>query len=314
MKLGVTYLGSYLPEHVRADLADIRAMGCDEVLVALQENDFRHFPGKVALAPTVGHDLGLRVLANFWCFASAFGGGRMSILLTEEPDTWLLGADGARRGLGCMNHPALLARAREMVDVCIVAGYDGFFWDEPTAQDCYCPHCRVAYAEQVGGELLAAPAEKVAAFRQWSIGNYVRVMSDYVKGRRADLETATCVMPIDRAAWELTAAIPSLDTFGSDPYWQVMDGTLPWTAEVTRDVVSLSRKHGKRCLMWLQGWAMPAGREVEILQAARLIAGERPDALYTWSYRGGLGSDEQCEDPQAAWAQVVAAYRELSGH
>jgi len=35
-------------------------------------------------------------------------------------------------------------------------------------------------------------------------------------------------------------------------------------------------------------------------------------SLYTWSFRGGLGTDEECERPKEAWNSVVKLYRELS--
>jgi hypothetical protein len=311
MHLGVSYLGAYLPEHLRADLADIRAVGCDEVLVTLAENDFHILPGKVRFTPAIAHDLGLRVLANFWGFACAFGGGRVSRLLTEDPEVWVLGPGGARLGMGCMNHPALLARAREMVDRCVETGYDGFFWDEPTQQDCYCPHCTDLFAGLYGSDLCTADGEQVEAFRLQSIVRYVRTMSDYVKALRPELETATCVMPCDEAAWEPTARIPSLDTFGTDPYWLCLERPLAWVSESTRQSLKVCRSHGKRSLMWLQGWMIPAGREREIEEAAWRLAAEGPDALYTWSYRGGLGSNEACDDPEAAWQVVVEVYRAL---
>ena len=311
MKLGMAYLGAHLPEHLRTDLIDICRIGCDELLIALSENDFHILTGKVQFASAIAHDLGLRILANFWGFACAFGGGRISRLLTENPEVWVVRRDGSRLGQGCMNHPLLLARAREMVDRCVAAGYDGFFWDEPTQQDCYCVHCREKFAAAYGGNLLAAPSDQVQAFRLHSIVSYVETMSDYVKSLQADLETATCVMAVDQAAWEATARVPSLDTFGTDPYWLRLQQPLSWVTESTREAMAVCRKYGKRSLMWLQGWAIPAGREEEIEEAAQRIAAERPDALYTWSYRAGLGSNEASEDPARAWDAIVRVYRML---
>jgi hypothetical protein len=311
MKLGVSYLGAYLPEHLRTDLADIRDLGCSELLITLAENDFHIFPGKVRFAPAIAHDLGLRILANFWGFACAFGGGRVSRLLTDNPTVWLVAKDGARVGIGCMNHPALLKQAREMVDVCAAAGYDGFFWDEPTEQDCYCEHCQALFENMYGSSLQAADPTQRQGFRMYSVARYVETMSDYVKTVRGDLETATCVMPVDRAAWEDTACIGSLDTFGTDPYWICEQQPASWVTEPTRAAIALARQHGKRSLMWLQGWMIPSGREAEQEEAARLIAAEGPDALYVWSYRGGLGSNETCEDPASAWQVLRQVYGSL---
>lgn len=308
MKLGMAYMGAYLPEHLRNDLTEMRRTGCDEVIITLSENDFHVLQGKVRFAPRIAHDLGLRLLANFWGFACAFGGGRVSRLLTERIDCWLVRRDGRLQGEGCMNHPALLQRGREMVDECVSRGYDGFFWDEPTRQDCYCGHCRRLFREQSGEELTAAEPARVEAFRMQSVSGYVDAMSGYVKSVRGDLETSTCVMPHDEAAWDATARIGSLDTFGTDPYWMHFGWPLPRVTDCTRAVVDLCRRRGKRSMVWLQGWLVQAGREVEIEEAARRIAAERPDALYTWSYRASMGSDETSADPVRCWDEIVRVY------
>ena len=70
-------------------------------------------------------------------FAIAFGGGRVSRLLTENPDV-VLGADGVRRGIGCMNL-LLAGRKRWWSNAWMQA--DGFFWDSPR-QDCTVPTAR----------------------------------------------------------------------------------------------------------------------------------------------------------------------------
>lgn len=314
MKLGMAYYGAYLPEHLATDLSAMRDMGCDEVLVTLAENDFYVFKGKVRSTPQIAHDLGLRVMANLWGYACAFGGGRVSRLLTDNADVWLVARDGSRVGMGCTNHPAIRQRAQEMVEECAGLGYDAYFWDEPTVQDCYCEHCQARYAERGGqGNLRDAAADALHAFRQASIASYVEDMSAYVKRLDSRFETATCVMPIDRDAWEVTAAMPSLDTFGTDPYWYCFHQGMPWVSETTAAAMEVSRRHGKRSLMWLQGWMIPAGREEEIVEAARCIAAEQPDALYTWGYRGGEGTVETCADPVRAWEAVVRAYKEVRG-
>jgi hypothetical protein len=313
MKLGMAYYGAYLPEHLRSDFGAMADIGCDEVLLTLAENDFRIMTGKVKFAPDIAHDLGLRLIANLWGFACAFGGGRVSRLLTDNPDVWLMRRDGTRVGEGCTNHPALRQRAREMVEQCAGLGYDGFFWDEPTVQDCYCPHCAERFAATHAGALLEADAAGVMAFRQESIASYVEGMSDFVKGLDARFETATCVMPTDQAAWDVTAAIRSLDTFGTDPYWLCFRQPTSWVTPTTQAAMEVSRRYGKRSLMWLQGWAIPAGCEDEIADAGQRIAAEQPDALYTWAFRAAQGTVETSVDALRAWDVITRVYRDLAG-
>ena len=77
--------------------------------------------------------------------------------------------------------------------------------------------------------------------------------------------------------------------------------------------MEVSRCYGKRSLMWLQGWAIPAGHEDEIADAGQRIAEEQPDALYTWAFRAAQGTVETSADPLRAWDVITHVYRDLAG-
>ena len=58
---------------------------------------------------------------------------------------------------------------------------------------------------------------------------------------------------------------------------------------------------------------IPAGREGEVYEGGRCLAEVGCDSFYTWSYRGGLGTNEASDDPARVWAEVERLYRELAG-
>ena len=316
MKFGTAYLGNYYPEAIKNELSDIAGQGFDEVVLTCQENDFHHFTGKIEFTPKIAHDLGLRVLVNLWGYASAFGGGRISRLVADYPEVMVVDKKGRPHPSewpaghftqpGCPNHPKVVARAQEHVGAAIKAGADGFFWDEPTQFDCYCTACRKLYAEQSGGDLEKAPKEKKAEFRRWSVAHWVEEMSRWVKAQRKDLVTSTCVMPSDRAAWEEAAGCPSLDSLGTDTYWEFEGLPLDWMKEPSRTLVDLVRKRGKSPHLWLQCWKLHRGKESEITEAAKILGAIGPDTLYVWAYRGQLGTTETCENPLKAWDAALA--------
>ncbi|MEK7476684.1 MAG: hypothetical protein AAB152_13770 [Candidatus Coatesbacteria bacterium] len=311
MRFGTAYMGNYYPEAIKSELTDIAKQGFDEVILTCQENDFHHFTGKVEFTPRIAHDLGLKVLVNLWGYASAFGGGRISRLVADHPEVMVVDEQGQPRPSewpagyftqpGCPNHPKVASRAQEHCAAAIKAGADGFFWDEPTKFNCYCTACRACYAKEFGGDLATAPKEKKAAFRQWSVAHWVEEMSRWVKAQRQDLVTSTCVMPSDRDAWEVAAGCPSLDSLGTDAYWEFEGRPLEWIREPSRALVDLARQKGKSPHLWLQCWKVHRGPEPEIAEAAKILGSLGPDTLYVWAYRGQLGTTETCEDPLKAW-------------
>ncbi len=75
MRTGVTYMGHHNPKHLRTDLEEMASLGCDDVLVAAQENDFVYFTGKLGFTPRIIKELGMRPIAIFWGVLNLFGGG-----------------------------------------------------------------------------------------------------------------------------------------------------------------------------------------------------------------------------------------------
>ncbi|MBM4431457.1 MAG: hypothetical protein FJ026_14100 [Chloroflexi bacterium] len=188
--------------------------------------------------------------------------------------------------------------------------------DEPTRQECFCSYCRDAYRARTGQKLRAGLQSAVYdAFRAQAVHNYTAAVCGRLKALDPALRTITCVMPRDRDTWASVAAIPDLDVFGTDPYWLLTGGKMT-IEQAVADAVEVKRlcaEHGKASQIWLNCWKIPAGLEEEVYRGGRALAAAGCDSLYTWSYRGGLGTNEESDDPARAWAGVVRLYRELSG-
>jgi hypothetical protein len=82
LRTGVAYLGHPNPRHLRADPKATQALGCDDVLLGVQEIDLAYFPGKYRGLPSAAADLGLRPVALLWGALNLFGRGRSSQLPT----------------------------------------------------------------------------------------------------------------------------------------------------------------------------------------------------------------------------------------
>ncbi len=319
MIFGTAYMGSHTPDTLKRELEDIRRAGFDQVIISCQENDYIHFPGKIQYAPKIAHDLGLKILVNLWGYANAFGGGRISRLVADEPEVRVVGPDGSPRPLdqadgtklqpGCPNHPRVVSRALEFVMQSIDAGVDGFFWDEPTKFDCYCSACKRIYMERAGEEITATSPEKLAEFRRHSVYRWIDAMSRLVKERDRKLITSTCVMPSDRDSWEDVPKCEWLDSLGTDTYWMMERKPIEWMREPCAKLVDIARKGGKSPHLWLQCWKIEGGREREIIDAARELEAAQPDAIYVWAYKGQMGTSETCVDAEQAWNCALEGLR-----
>ncbi|MHB1294871.1 MAG: hypothetical protein ACYC4R_07715 [Anaerolineae bacterium] len=316
MELGVSYVPSHLPQHLDTDMRHLRGIGCTEVLVTLQENHLVHLTGAVQFGAQIAQEYGIRPYAVIWGFANTFGGGPMSLVMLNDTDLWRVAADGSRMPRACLNNPKLLDRFMEYAAQCRACGYQGVFVDEPTPQVCFCHNCREQFAQAYGRDLATAvgtPAYE--AFTRDTVRNYTDTLCKRVKALDPDYKTIACVMPVDRECFEAVAAISELDIFGTDPYWLVSNGrmTIEDAVADAELVKAICRQNGKASQIWLNCWRIPAGQEDEIYRGGKRLAAVGCDALYTWDYMGGLGTDEACDRPEVAWAALSKLYRELAG-
>jgi len=315
MELGTSYIPAHLPEHIEADMRRLAAMGCTEVLFALQENHLHTLTGALRFGAEIAIALGLRPYAVIWGLANTFGGGRMSKLLLDDADLWCREEDGSPYPQACLSNPRLPEHFADITSLCRDHGYEGMFVDEPTKQECFCSHCCGRFADLFGRNLQASRGTKLySAFRAQTVRNYTAAACRGVKAVDTRLRTITCVMPRDRETWPHVVAIPELDVFGTDPYWLLSDGrmTLEQAVVDAVEVRELCTQQGKLSQIWLNAWAIPAGREEEIYVGGHALADVGCDSLYAWSYRGGLGTNEECDDPERSWSSVVRLYRQLA--
>jgi hypothetical protein len=299
MKTGLAYMGHHNPRHIAEDLSEIAALGCADVLVALQENDFVYMKGKVEFLPALAKERGIRPIAIFWGALNLFGGGRSSQFLLEHPECHQVTRDGGWHPEGCYNNPESVARIRQMIDRAGETGWEGYFIDEPTILDCFCDSCRSLYSDWYDGDLVTAA--DTGAFRTRSAVHYIETVTEYVKKNHPQMETSCCVMPVDRSAWKPASKVAGLDGLGTDIYWVNEDRDVAGMRPLIDDMEALCRATGKTHHEWLQCWNVRAGREHRILEQAKILLEYPLDALYLWAYEAQVGTNETCDDPEKAW-------------
>jgi hypothetical protein len=316
MKLGLSYYPSNLPHHIEADIREMSAIGCNEVMFTLQENHFLYLNGSVRFGAQIARDNGLKPVVDLWGFANTFGGGRMSNILLKDTDLWRVTADGGKQPMGCLNNPKLSDQFAQYAERCRYSGFTGILIDEPTLQNCFCDHCKEKFHEDYGGDLIAAQeTEDYKTFQIDTVMRYNAEACRKVKAMDASMVTMTAVMPNHHDCFEPVASIPELDVFGSDPYWLLpanfMD--LHQAIDCAKEVKDLCAKKGKISQIWLNCWGFRAGPEPEVYSGGKELAAIGCDSFYTWAFRGAEGTNESCANPQLAWEYLCKLYRELSG-
>jgi len=310
MRTGVSYMGQHEAKYIDLDFREMAELRLDDVFLALQENDFHYFPGKLSLSPKIAMERGIRPIAIFWGALNLFGGGRSSQFLLDHPDCFQVKKDGSHSPSGCYMNRLCRSRVEEMIDAIAAHGFAGYFIDEPTPlRECYCPSCRGRYDDWYGGDLRAAAAARQEEFRRRCVVDYVEEVSRYCKESHPRLQTLCCLMPHDEGMWPGISALPFLDGFGTDIYWVNEDRDVEEMAPTVRAMDSLCRGRGKVHHEWLQCWDVRAGREARIAEQGKVLLREKPDALYVWAWKGQAGSSESCDDPAEAWRQAEIILR-----
>jgi len=310
MITGVSYMGHHSPKHLEADLKDIRSLGCDDVLIAIQENDLKYKTGKTDIAPKIALDLGLRPIAILWGGLNLFGGGKQSHLLLEYPEVHQVNKDGSYNPRGCYVNPVCVEFIQNVTDRFAHNNFMGYFIDEPTKLDCFCDSCCAKFEEWYGTSLHKADEKQMNEFRGRCVINYIEQITGYCKKEHPDMETQCCVMPCDRDVWHETAQIEHLDNIGTDIYWCNNDRDVEEMVPIIRELQEVCSQNSKKHHQWLQSWNVRAGREFRISEQGEIFIREQPDALYVWAYESQIGMSESSDSPEISWKETKKILRQ----
>jgi N-acetylmuramic acid 6-phosphate etherase len=299
--VGCAYFGVRIPRHVRRDMEDLARRGFGGVLHTFSENDLAYYRDTMREIVDMSHDLGLEVQMNPWGLGRTFGGEAESRFVNNNPDACQVLDDGRRVAAACLNHPRYRAFCREWADAALEAGADLVFWDEPhwvvpvhvgvddpqrERWGCRCDECRSRY----DGEMPTELTDEVLAFREASLRDFLGEMVAHVRARRG--RSTICLLPADEGTWgvrdwDAVAALPGLDVFATDPYWQDVAG--PAEAFVSRYAEKLAAScagAGVTAELWLPTFRL-ARADIPDFEAA-VGAARRAGIgrIWLWGYEG----------------------------
>jgi N-acetylmuramic acid 6-phosphate etherase len=320
-RAGSSYFGVRIPRHVRRDMADLAARGYTGVLHTFSENDFAYYRDTMAEIVAISHAAGLSVLASPWGLGRTFGGEAESRWVAFHPEECQVLDDGRRVAAACLNSPAYRDFCKEWADWVLECGVDSVFWDEPAwvvpahvgvddaeRWTCRCDRC----AERFGGPVPGELTPEVRRFREESVVEFLREVTDHVAGRGGS--NTICLLPATEGAqgladWNEVAALPALAVLATDPYWKHWDEAAgPFVRRFARLLRETADRHGVGAQLWVPSFGLDRSDIPELEAAVAAAREEGVDDLWTWGYEACRHMTSLATpDAPLVWDSVSAA-------
>ncbi len=328
MKTGVAYHDVRDPVHVRRDLEDMVAHHCSFVVHTFSEADMIFYRRAMKEIVKASHDLGLEVYADPWAVGRVFGGEALSRFVAENPADRQVLADGSSVPAACMNSGKFRSFMRRWVEAAAEIGADIAFWDEPhffmrdlmagasgREWACCCRTCKERFRREHGRAMPEEMDADAIAFRDATLVDFFTELCE--SARACGMKNALCVLPHENArrgisSWDAFASIPSLDIFGTDPYWAFWGEPLePWVRETTRKAKAVADEYGCELQMWVLAFLIQEGREDEVMRAAEIFHEEGVRNIAAWSYGGGGWTYARSANAEKVWENVGKVFGKL---
>ena len=333
----VSYYGLNYVEHAQADFKEMRAHGCDTVILAITEFDMDFWFPSLESIVQKAHETGLRVLADLWGIGKYFGGEQVSLFLQNNIHHRQVSAfTGEALPNACFNTNAFRDYFRGLcLKIARGTSVDGFFWDEPhyalpksyasitggAGDDwaCRCPECMEKFRAYYGYEMPRLMNDDVKQFRWREALATLEDVSRAIKEVNAGLEITCCVHATMNTYyvteqrgydnWEMVAACPYFDVFSTT----IINWELPeaFFKDITERTVAMAKKYGKQSERWLMGYNKRPADFAQVDRVVDLYAEAGVDRLATWTYRGGYGTVVAAKDALALWDRIGENYRRV---
>jgi hypothetical protein len=337
MAIGVAYSGTRFIDDIKRDMRYLADIGFTGVLHTFSENDFAYFRPTMKEAVEYSRGLGLEVLVDPWGVGNTFGGQAESWFIARHPDECQTLSNGRPIGAACLNSKVYREFLVEWAAAAWALEPDALFWDEPHWASiarleamgrtdiindksreeqwaCTCSRCVKLFEERYEIEHPRDLTDEVVDFRRSSLVSFISEVTTGASNLGA--VNQLCLLPhfegphsLSKEHWEEVASLPSLSTFGTDPYWGQFSRPLKGFVDtVSEFVVELAKRHGKIPQIWIQGFKLGPEDAGAIETAVAMARAAGVEDLWVWGYRASgyvpwLGT----RDPETVWSAIVKA-------
>jgi len=331
MKTGVSYFHTRDPEHAARDLDDMLEHGCNTVVHCYSEQDMAFYNRSMEKIVRMTRDRGMEVYLDPWGVGGMFGGETFSNFVAVSLESRQIDITGRSLPAACPNQPAFRDLMKRWIGRAAELGAQVCFWDEPhfyfnilnrstwDTWACMCNECRRLFRQRYGFEMPVELNDEVKAFRRRSLLEFLEDVCDEAK--RLGMKNCVCVLPDEgggmgkaagTAEWEKIALIPSLDIFGTDPYWILFGEEVEkFVRGLSMRVKEIADKYEKEAQAWVLAFIIPEGREEEVGAAVETIYDTGIRNILAWGYKGCHVIDITAKQPLKVWEILGEAYRKI---
>ncbi len=332
MKTGVSYFHTRDPEHAGRDLDDMLDHGCNFVVHCFSELDMAFYNQAMEKIIRMTKDRDMEVYIDPWGLGGIFSGEAFSRFISMHLDTRQIDSEEVSMPAACPNHPKFREFQKKWINLVSDMGADVCFWDEPhfytnfrdrnswgKKWSCRCNICKRLYQEKFKSEMPIELTEEVQLFRQQSVLDF---LEDICKeSKRLKMRNCVCVLPdeggkLSLAAgtnkWDDIVRIPTVDIFGTDPYWILFKREIDdYVRSACRRVIDLCDQHKKEAQAWALAFLIPDGREEEVGQAIDIIYETGIKNIAAWGYKACHFIDITCHNPEKVWDIIGKAFNKV---
>lgn len=325
LKTGVAYHGNRMPSHVRADMAEIARADMDVVVHMLSHTDWDRHKTVMKDIFAITEDAGMEVWVDNW----GLGGtpGDKSHFLSYYPDSHMYYSNGDMDPTQvCLNSPDFRRFMKDWINTVAELNGKMIFWDEPHLMmktvngqryyTCCCPRCKKLFEERYNRPMPVLMDDDVSQFRTDSIVDFFSEMTAY--SASLGIRNAVCVMlgshwGINLDSLDRICSLPHLENIGSDPYWYHEKGVVPYefVYNATKKNMDICDKFQKDHNIWIQTYAVPRGREEEIIQATEAAYDAGARTILAWGFHGSESNDYRAHNPERTWNITVEAMKRI---
>jgi len=327
-ELGVAYYGNLFPDRAREDLKEILDHGCNSIVFAISEYNFKIWKDNLYKICEIAKSLDMKVYINLWAWGGVFGGEAPSFFLhNNDNHRQVLSKAGKKAPAACFNSPVFRKYVRKGIRVFAKKEFiDGFFWDEPhfyfssgKSEEfyCRCDYCQNLFKKKANKTMPLEKNEEIEKFKEESIIDFIKEISLAVKNIDSTKKNIVCLIPPPLETgikdWDhfCSSVKDVIDVFSSDPYWLLYKESLEYVEKYTKKTVDLARKYDLESQLWCLAFLVPRRKETELKKAIEIFDKYNVDSIFSWCYRGAEGMSISSRDPQKVWQVIGEAYNNL---
>ncbi|HEV2656577.1 MAG TPA: hypothetical protein VGT82_16540 [Ktedonobacteraceae bacterium] len=301
MDITVAYFHPLLhPETVKRDFEQIRAMGANNIVYAIHEQEEQRWSRDLERGLQQARDAGLKVYLSLGRYGNLFAGPSFmpSWYTFRHPETRVKDRHGRVHGYSCYNHEGFRSWLFKEIEY-YLATYpiNGILLDEPHGPDitCFCSVCRA----------LCPDITDLQHFRRRSMLDFLGELFACVKRADTSAKTAIVLLPQDLGLVDEIAQLQHLDTLGCHLFWQLLNEDMAKVESWGQTVVEAARRYEKRSQLWLQNFSLDKEGEQLLETAFNSMLRADPDDLACYYYwRNNV-------DPESVWQTTRRLLRRI---